>query len=277
MRKRPLLPLLAAATLAAQEPLPFLDTDKGVEHGWAFTAGARLMDQSTYMGSNRNRVGLEPLVAAEYDRRFYLGSSQVGPGFGGGVHLARQGGFTWDLGAGIGDRRPETRSPLLDGMGDRRADLFAGTGLHYQHQGFRAGLTLSCGLRDTAGNRATLTLGQMIPLAPGWYLGVGLDGTWTDANAMNYDFGITPTQAANRSALVAGGDPNLTAASAGPFTAPAGMRDVGARAGLSYRASARLVWLLEIHQALLLGDIRNSPLVGRNNYGAASAGFAYHF
>lgn len=198
--------LLAAVTLSAQEPLPYLAGQGATSQGWEVTLGARLMDNSSYLGSDTRRTTLMPIFSAEYARRFYLGASRVGPGFGGGVHLLRDGDFTWDLGLGVGDRRPESRSPLLAGMGDRRADISAGTGLHYRHAGYHAGLTLSEGLRDAAGTRATLTLEKAIPLAERWHLSMGLNGTWASASAMAYDFGITPAQAANRAALVASGD-----------------------------------------------------------------------
>ena len=273
---RPIL-YLAATALAAQEPMPYLETGPGVEHGWAFSAGARLMVRSSYLGSDRTRTGLMPVFTAEYDRRFYLGSSRVGPGFGGGVHLLRSGGFTWDLGAGFGEGRPESRSPLLAGMGDRKPDLFAGTGLHYRYQGFHAGFTYSHGLRDDTGDRGTLTVGQSIPLASRWSLGLGLHATWADARAMNHDFGITPDQAANRAALVAAGDTRITAAEVGPFTPPAGMRDAGGMIGLNYRPEPRWVWTLGLNGGALQGDLRKSPLVGRADYFGVGAGFAYRF
>ena len=278
MRLRCLTPFLATLALAAQEePMPYLATMEGVSHGWALTLGARLMDYPGYLGSDRQRVALLPYFSAEYDRRFYLGSSQVGPGFGGGMHLVREGGFTWDLGAGVGDSRPESRSPLLAGMGDRRANLFLGTGVHYRYDGFHAGFTVSQALRDDGGDRATLTLSKTLPLAPLWHLTLGVHGTWADAKAMAYDFGITPEQATNRAALVAGGYTGFTAAEAGPFTAQAGVRDAGARLTVSYQPKPGWVWTVGVNAGVLLGGVRDSPLVGRTTSLGAGAGFAYRF
>jgi outer membrane scaffolding protein for murein synthesis (MipA/OmpV family) len=217
------------------------------------------------------------LFMAEYDRRFYVGPSRVGVGYGAGVHLVREGGFTWDLGVGIGDSRPESRSPLLAGMGDRRAHLFAGTGLHYRYQDYRAGFTVAHGMLDDSGNRATLTLGRTIPVVPRWSLDLGLHGTYADAKAMNYDFGITPAQAANRAALVAAGDASFTAAQIGPYTAPAGMRDLGGLISLNYRPKPRWVWTVSVNGEILLGGVRNSPLVASNDYRGLGIGFTYSF
>ena len=277
MRIQATLILLTATALAAQDPLPYLDASPGQDHGWSVTLGARLMEYPSYLGSDTDRTRVMPIIAAEYDHLFYLGSSRVGPGFGGGIHLLHDKGFTWDLGVGVGDSRPESRSPLLAGMGDRGRDVFAGTGVHYRHQGFHVGVTVSHGLGADAGNRATLTLGQMIPLASRWRLGLGVHGTWADAKAMSYDFGITPAQAATREALTAQGATGFTAAQLGPFAPPAGLRDVGALIGVSYQPKPRWLWTVGVNGGMLQGDLRNSPLAGRNDYLGAGVGLAYRF
>ena len=278
MRLKCLLPLLPATVLAAQEPMPFLDMGPpGVEHGWSASLGARVLDHPAYLGSDRQRTDLLPVFSAEYDRRWFLGTSRVGPGFGGGAHLVQSGGFTWDLGAGFGDSRPESRAPLLAGMGDEKAYLFIGTGVHYRRQGFHAGLTLSHGLREDAGDLATLTVSQTVPLAPGWHFTGGLHGTWADTDAMAYGFGISPAQAANRAALAASGAASFTPAQIGPFSPSAGARDAGALLGLSWRPGPRWTWTVGLHGGVLLGGLRDSPLVARNDYYGAGLGFAYHF
>jgi outer membrane scaffolding protein for murein synthesis (MipA/OmpV family) len=272
----PLL-LLASTALAAQDPMTYLQVGEGPDHGWSFLLGARLMENSSYLGSDTTRTRLRPEFSAEYDHRWYLGSSRVGPGFGGGVHLLHDQGFTWDLGIGVGDSRPESRSPLLEGMGDRKAEIFGGTGLHYRHEGFRAGLALSHGLRDDAGDRATLTVGQTLPLVPRWYLNLGLHGTWEDAKAMAYDFGVTPGQAQARAALVAAGTATFPAADVGPFAPPAGVRDLGALVSLSYRPAPRWVWTAGVNGGVLQGSARTSPIVGKNGYLGVGVGFGYRF
>ena len=269
--------LLLATALAAQDPMTYLQVGEGPDHGWSFLLGARLMENSSYLGSDTTRTRLLPVFSAEYNHLFYLGSSRVGPGFGGGVHLLHDKGFTWDLGIGIGDSRPESRSPLLQGMGDRGAEVFGGTGLHYRNEGFHAGLTLSRGLRDDAGDRATLTLGQVIPLAPRWWLNAGVHGTWEDAKAMAYDFGVSPAQAGTRAALVAAGAATFPASAVGPFAPPAGVRDLGALLSLNFRPRPRWVWTVEVTGGLLQGDIRNSPIVAKNDYLGVGLGFAYRF
>jgi outer membrane scaffolding protein for murein synthesis (MipA/OmpV family) len=277
VRLRVLLLCLPTAVLAAQDPLPFLDRGPGPESRWTVELGARAADLPAYPGSDRRRAVLLPVFAAEYDQRWYLGSSRVGPGFGGGVHLVRSDGFTWDLGAGVGDRRPETRSALLAGMGDRRAEVFMGTGLSWRSGGYRAGLTLTRGLRDDGGDRATVTAGRTWRLAPRWFLSAGGHMIWADAKAMAYDYGISPEQAANRAALAAAGNPVLTPGRIGPYAPGGGLRDFGANLGLAWSPKPRWIWSAGLFGGSLQGGARTSPLVERTTYLAAGGGFSYRF
>ena len=277
MPLRPLLLCLAAAALAAQDSLPSLDPEPGTAGAWSVTLGARAADLPAYLGSDRRRSLLLPVFMAEYDRRWYLGSSRVGPGFGGGVRLLRSDGFTWDLGVGLGDRRPETRSALLAGMGDRRAGVFAGTGVAWRSGSARVGLTLTRGLRDDGGHRATLTLGRGWRLAPRWGLSLGAHATWADAEAMAYDFGVTPEQAAARAALAAAGNPALTPDRIGPYAPGGGAHDLGGRLGLAWSPRPRWTWSAGLYGGVLQGNARTGPLVERSDYLAAGAGFTYRF
>jgi outer membrane scaffolding protein for murein synthesis (MipA/OmpV family) len=98
-----------------------------------------------------------------------------------------------------------------------------------------------------------------------------------DADAMNYDFGITPAQAANRAALVVAGAASLTAAQIGPYTAATGARDAGVNLGVSYHPKPRWTWTLYTNSGVLLGDARTSPLAARTSYWGTGLGFAYRF
>lgn len=277
MRPRVLTLCLSTVVLAAQDPLPFLDKAPKAPGAWTGEVGARAADLPAYPGSARRRQVLLPVFAAEYEQRWYLGSSRIGPGFGGGVHLVRSGGFTWDLGAGVGDRRPESRSALLAGMGDRRTELYTGTGVSWQGGGCNAGLTLARGMRDEGGTSATLTLGRTWQLAPRWFLALGTHATWSDAKGTAFDYGITPDQAAARAALAAAGNPALTPARIGPYAPGGGLRDLGGRLGLAWSPKPRWVWSAGLFGGVLQGDARTSPLVERKGHLAVGGGFAYRF
>jgi len=267
----------ASLPLAAQEMLEFQEGTPNPAQPWSLALGARLLTTPSYLGSNTNQTRLEPVFNAEYGR-FYLGSSRIGVGYGGGMHLWSEKGFTWDLGLGLGDSRPESRSPALEGMGDRRATLWAGTGLQWRQQdGWRAGLTLAYGLRDEAGTRSTLSVGKSTRLAQGWFLYTGLHGTWADEKAMAYDFGITEAQAQTRAALLASGNSSLTPEEVGPFTPRAGARDVGGTITLGYRPAPKWTCTLGLYGGDLQGDARVSPLILRDSYLSAGMGVSYRF
>ena len=263
--------------LAAQELQEFQEGPPNPAQPWSLVLGARLFTTPSFLGSNTNRTRLEPVFNAQYGR-FYLGSSRIGVGYGGGMHLWSERGFTWDLGVGVGDSRPESRSPILEGMGDRRATLWAGTGLQWRQQdGWRAGLTLAYGLRDEAGIRSTLSVGKTTRLAQDWFLMTGLHGSWADGKAMAYDFGITEAQAQTRSTLLANGSSSLTPEEVGPFTPHAGVRDVGGAIALGYRPAPRWTCTFGLYGGDLQGNARVSPLVLRNAYLSSGISVAYRF
>jgi outer membrane scaffolding protein for murein synthesis (MipA/OmpV family) len=274
---RLLLVFVTSIVLQAQEPMAVPEVPESQPGRWSVVLGARVLNYSAYAGSDRTRTVLAPVFGAEYDNRYYLGSSRVGVGFGGGVHLFRNKAFTFDLGLGVGDGRPESRAPQLAGMGDRKATLFAGVGLHWREGGTRAGFTLAHGLKDAAGNRGTLLLSQSWPLAQDWRISFGLHGAWADAQAMAYDFGVNPEQAAVRAALVASGDTRLGPSDLGTYTPSAGLRDFGTVLSLGFRPAPKWNWSLSVYSGQLQGDARNSPLVRRDAYVNLATGLTYRF
>jgi len=244
---------------------------------WSLRLGAMVLTAPKYPGSDEMRVLPLPVFAAEYRQRVFLGSSRVAVGVGAGIHLWRAAGFTWDLGLGIGERRPESKADALAGMGDRQASLFAGTGLSWRSRGFSAGITLAAGLRDEAGFRGTLNLGYGQRLGGQWFGNIGLSATAGDTKNMGYDFGVSPEQAARRAALLGAGDPRLKPGEAGPFFPKGGFREASASAGLSYLVDARWRIFSFLSATELQGDARKSPLVRRTGNMAGAAGFAYQF
>ena len=162
-------------------------------------------------------------------------------------------------------------------MGDRKATVFAGTGLHWRQGGTRVGFTLAHGLKDEAGNRGTLVLSQTWPLAQSWRFTLGLHGAWADSQAMAYDFGVSSEQDKVRAALVAVGDPRLGPTDLGVYTPSAGLRDFGAVMSLGFRPAPRWNWNLSVYGGQLPGDAQNSPLVRKASYLSIGTGITYRF
>jgi outer membrane scaffolding protein for murein synthesis (MipA/OmpV family) len=273
--KKPLgLLLLACLPLAGQE-LTEYQARPQAKDGWSGLVGAALRSAPAYPGGSGNVTHLAPLFNAEW-RQYYFGASRIGPGFGGGMHVWHQDGLTLDLGLGSGDRRPESRSPALAGMGDRRTTLWAGTGLQWRGpQGWHAGGTLAFGLRDEAGTRGTVSAGKGFRLAPGWLLDAGLRASWGDAKANAYDFGISPDQAANRAALAAQGV--LAPSAAGPYAPGGGLREVESTLMLGWMASRRWMWMLNLEAGAYAHAAKESPLVRAETHVGAGIGLAYRF
>ncbi|BDU72213.1 MipA/OmpV family protein [Mesoterricola silvestris] len=266
------LVLLACLPLAAQD----LAGGGAPSDHWTGTVGAMVLTYPSAPGSATNRTLLLPTLGAQYGR-FYLGSSRVALGFGGGVQVWRTPAWTWEVGVGAGDGRPENRAPELAGMGDRSRSVWAGTGLLWRGGGWNAKATVAHGLRDSAGNRGTLSVGRILRLAPQWTLSAALHADWADADNMAYDFGITPEQALRRAALVAAGDTRLKPGDTGPFAPGAGLRDVGGMASLIFHPGPRFSYHLSLFGGAFQGGARTSPLVRRETYLNAGAGFGYRF
>ncbi len=286
MRLRRFTAALLCAGLHAQEPgLPNQDPaalaeESGPEASasrWRVSLGAMALGLPTYPGSGEGRVVLLPVFRAEYGKRLYLGSSRLSVGFGGGVHLVNSGHWAWDLGLGIGERRREGRADTLAGMGDRRADLWAGTGLHLRQGPFRVGLTFAAGLGEAAGTRSTLSVGFAGRLAARWFGGVGLTATAADAKHMAYAFGVDPEQAAARTRLLVEGDPRLRPGEDRAYAPGSGLQDLA--------LGAHLAWVVDRHWrafgllrfAQLLDAAKQSPLVREDSDATVGLGFSYRF
>ncbi|HEU4951780.1 MAG TPA: MipA/OmpV family protein, partial [Holophagaceae bacterium] len=270
MRVRPALTLLLfqslflaglAAPLAAQAP----DLDAGfrapVEEardagGWRIQLGAMALGLPRYPGSGDSRVVPLPVFSAEYGRLF-LGSSRVAVGLGGGVHAVRTEHWTWDLGLGLGEGRKEARADVLAGMGDRRASLFAGTGLRFHAGGFHAGLKVAEGLRDEAGGRASLTVGYGASLGGRWFGDLSAGAEAADAKGVAYDYGVTPDQAAARAALIASGDPRLRPGEDRAFTPGGGLERLALTGLLAFAADAHWRWFGLAQVTRLQGDAKD--------------------
>lgn len=269
--------LAAVPALQAQDFFDTTATPGALRDRWSLVMGAQAMAVPAYEGSDRFRLLALPVFSGTYDGRYYLGASQIGVGFGGGLHLVRDPSFTWNLGLGVGDRRPESRADLLAGMGDRDASLWMGTSLTWRHEAYRLGLSLAHGLRPEEGNRLGLSLGHTTRLAPRWTLGLGLQAAWSDARNMAYDFGVSPEQAARRATLVAAGDPRLTAAQLGPYAPSAGLRGLGASLSLGYAPALDWHVNLYLRAGSLQGEAKDSPLVAKPTTLMGGVGFARRF
>jgi outer membrane scaffolding protein for murein synthesis (MipA/OmpV family) len=264
-------------SLAAQTfPLASLEDAPG-RGDWKVQLGAMVLTTPKTPGAEESRVLPLPVISAEYKDTVFLGSSRIGVGLGGGVHLLKVDHVTWDLGLGVGEGRRESRAEELAGMGNRSASLFAGTALRLKWGLLRGGLSVAAGLRDEAGVRSTLSLGVGGRLGGPWLGGITASATYADAKAMAYDFGVDPAQASVRTALIAAGDGRLHPGEDRVWSPRSGLQEVALGAHLEYLVDARWRWFGIAKAASLQGDAKSSPLTRRADNLTLGAGLAYRF
>ncbi len=227
---------------------------------WQGNLGVLVLSTPRAPGSEETRILPLPFLSAEYKDSLFLGASDSGVGFGGGVHVLRGKHLTWDLGLGVGENRRESRAETLAGMGNRGLSLFAGSALRLRLGHLNGSLSFAAGLKDEAGLRSTLSLGLRGPLTGRWFGGIAASATARDAKAMAFDFGIDPAQAAARAALIAAGDPRLRPGEAGVWAPRGGLQEVALSLNLGYAVDARWQWFGLARVAALQGDAKASPL-----------------
>ena len=280
MAFRSALMFFCAACLAAQapegafrQPVPE-DASSGE---WNVQVGAMALGLPRYPGSGDYRALPLPVFSAEYKGRLFLGSSRVAVGLGGGVHALKTEHWTWDAGLGVGEARRESRADVLAGMGDRRASLWAGTGLTFHSGSFHSELSVAAGLKDEAGMKGTFSIGYGARLGGRWLGDLSLHAVAADAKGTAYDFGVTPDEAAARSALLAAGDPRLRAGEDRVFDPGGGLESAAVSGTLIYAADAHWRWFGVAQLVQLQGDAKDSPLARTPAYGVLGAGFTYKF
>lgn len=279
MRRRLLASLLLGLSMAAQVPDASLGQpeDKPSSGDWSVQLGAMALGLPRHPGSGDYRVLPLPVFSAEYKGRLFLGSSRVAVGLGGGVHALKTEHWTWDAGLGAGEARGERRADVLAGMGDRGASLWAGTGLKFHAGGFHSELSVAAGLKDEAGMKSTFAIGYGAHLGGRWLGDLSLHATAADAKNTAYDFGVTPDEAAARSALLAAGDPRLRAGEDRAFDPKGGLESATLGGSLIYAADIHWRWFGLAQIVQLQGDAKDSPLVRNPTYGVLGAGFTYKF
>lgn len=258
-----------------EEPVP---APQGLESkDWRVQLGAMVLAGPKAPGAEEGRVIPLPVFTATYQDRWVLGSSRIGVGAGAAVHLVKSSHVVWDIGVGFGERRQEKRVDEWAGMGDRSGSGFAGTALHVKAGIFGAGLTWAKAIGSQAGSRGTISMGFGGPLGGRWLGRVTFSGTWSDAEHMAWEFGVTDQQAAARSQLITAGDPRLHAGEDRAYAPTAGWRDSAITGSLTFLQDAHWRWFGVVRWEALGSQAKASPLVRQPNQGLLGIGFSYAF
>jgi outer membrane scaffolding protein for murein synthesis (MipA/OmpV family) len=272
-----LLSITCGLSLLGQSPLTIGRQESSGKGDWKGALGALALSTPRAPGSEKTRVLLLPFINAEYKNTLYVGASNSGVGFGGGAHVLHHGPFTWDLELAVGENRRESRADTLAGMADRGLSLFAVTALRLKAGPLHGSFSLAAGLKDEAGLRSALSLGLGGRLAGRWSGGITAAATARDAKGMAFDFGITPGQAATRSALVAAGDPRLKPGEDRAWSPKGGLQEMALSAHLGYSVDAHWQCFGILRAAQLLGDAKASPLTRQADSLTVGVGTSYRF
>jgi outer membrane scaffolding protein for murein synthesis (MipA/OmpV family) len=228
-------------------------------------------------GSDQRRNGLFPLLEAEYQNRWFFGSTPATQGIGFGLHLLRAPQRTWDLGLGYGPPRYEHRADVLAGMGDRSGTLWLGSSARIRLGPLMGSVGLAHGLASGAGTRADLDLMRLQHLGGRWDAMFNAGAILADRDNMAYDYGITPGQARSRQALLASGDTRLRPGEAAAYAPGGGIKEYKAGCILIFSPVPRwhLTFIgLGTH---LAGAAAASPLVRKADDLTVGIGFRHDF
>lgn len=229
------------------------DTDGGAV-GLAAIAARR------YQGSDERRYMVVPLLDYQWRNGWFAGTSNgIGFNFSSRQEVSYGLRATADLG------RKEHRSAALAGLGDIDPRPELGGFFNY---GIGRDIVLTSSLRYGAGNDRNgllLDLGAVysISLAPQWRLGLGVAGTYANAEYTQTYFGVDAAQA-GRSGYA-------------PYSPEAGVRDVRANVALSYQLSPKVIFTGALSAVSLQGDAKRSPLVRDRSTVNAIVGVSYAF
>lgn len=242
-----------------------------------FRVGGGGIETPAFLGSETRRKLIVPTFSATFAGKYYIGSSYTGLGGGVGMFLHKDSSVVWSAGLGGDFPRKEEYAPELAGMGDRSPGAYVNSGASWHDGIFHVAGGIAVGLRSAEGSMARFDLGLNGMLAPHWFAGFGVNGVIVNAQQNNYDYGISDSQAATRTALIAAGDPRLLPGEAGPYTASGGLQRTGFGGSLTYAFDHHWSLTAFAGEAQLRGSALNSPLV-RTNHGSSFGLFLnYHF
>ena len=257
--------MLHAADVPAQEPQA---------SPWNVTLGAGLLVVPRYPGSDQFRLQPIPFSQVSFRDRVYLGPGTTGLSFGLGAYLIRTTHFGFAAEFGLQDKRPASRADALAGMEDRDVIATAGVSLSYRAGPLETGVGIVRGLHDGGGmlGSARVSLSRRMGRLIGT---IGVRGTVADARQMRREFGITPSEAVERQALIEAGDDRLLTTDGRAYRPDGALRSLGASVSLVYLLSSR--WsLIGFGGVERLGDEAvASPLVRRREQFSGGIGLGY--
>lgn len=273
---RVILPSLIAAALlpaavAAQQPQAPASGD------WSVETGVVMLDVPDYAGSERHVFRVLPLLNVTYRDRFYLGESQSGLGGALGAYVIRSPKLNWSVETGVRQQRWDNSSDALAGMKRQSATVSVGTRLAYALP--LAEISTSVAAGGAGSNQVIGDVGLHTSRVFGgrWITNVGAAASFANRASMEYDFGITSTEAARRHDLMLAGDPRLETGDDRAYSPGAGLKDVQGSAMLGYAFTEHWAGVALASVSSLQGDAARSPLTRQRTTLTSGMAVVYRF
>lgn len=225
--------------------------------GWSVTLGAGVAAAPRYPGASRERLRPVPLISIDYDDRLIIGPAGIGL-----IALHRQ-GFRAGPVLGFEGGRRASDDPRLTGLGDISATATAGLFAAYDRGPIAVTATARQAISHTGNGFSGLLQIEVHPRIGRARIALGPDLEFGNNEFQQTWFGITPAQSA--------------ASGLREYTPTAGINRVGVHFGLTYRATAHVLWRAFARVSDLTGDAAQSPIVERRMQYVIGAGIAYHF
>lgn len=229
----------------------------GEPRKWRVVLGAGLVDAPKYPGSNRNRLGVVPLIQAHYGS-FFAGIGGVG------FNAYRDSNWRFAVSLAPSRGRKESDDDHLRGLGDIDSTVKGRVLGSYRREHFvtRAEITTDIAGRGQ-GTVARADLFGVLRPAQRLFLFAGPGFSWANKQYTQSYFGVTPTQSANS------GLPQ--------FEAGSGINSIRLSLGTFYRFDRHWFAVGTLSTSRLQGDASNSPITQTRTQNQFLAAAAYLF
>ena len=230
---------------------------------WSGAIGLGMSTAPRYVGGDEYRTNAIPYVQLEYANKYVAGVVPSGAGFGVGAYLVRNSLVSVEVDAAYAESRPERYGSALAGMGNRSGEAVFGTSASITHGMFAAKSNVVTGV--DAGTYGIAELSATLPLASRLMVGVSGGATFATARHMQSQFGISPSQASRRQALIDADDPRLSPGDAVAYAPAAGLKQAQAGASMMFALSERRAVMMFSQFTRLSDEAAASTLVRDRN------------
>ena len=242
-----------------------LDDTPGIEAPpepdvWDIRLGLLGAVHPDYPGSDDYKTSLAPYFRINWRDRIILGGRSVR------ARILNRGPFRFGPIARLRGGRDEEDNNDLEGLGDDEQAIEIGAFARYRQGPYRVRVTAVQDVADGHnGAIVEVNAGVQVPFGRPWFLLTGR-ATWADQDYTKSYFGVTTTEA-RRSGMR-------------PFSASAGVRDVGFIVSSRVPLWRKLSLVGAFHYQRLLGDAADSPLThdkGDADQVSGTLGLVYRF